>query len=204
MAWVRGGAAGLLVAMAGGFDTIVVWILALIAFLSFRDLGQRETTELDGSGTEDWTGWLLQGAFLVILAAAAWDNRSSPTSSVYPLVAEAFGLALIGGALLLRRRTREAMGRHFTVRIQSSPGHELVQTGPFRVLRHPSYASLGLLALGTALSTRSLHALLATALVWVPAVAIRIAREESFLARRFGAAYESYAQRTWRLVPGVF
>ena len=190
--------------MAGGFRSPVAWVLALIAFASFWDVGRRENAENAELPMQDWTGWLLQIAFLVILCAAAWDNRHWHRLVAYPRLAETIGLVLIGAALLLRRATAEAMGRHFKVRIQSAPDHELVQNGPFRVLRHPSYASLGLLALGTAVSTRSLHALIAIVVVWLPTVAIRISREESFLARRFGTAYESYASRTWRLVPGVF
>ena len=79
-----------------------------------------------------------------------------------------------------------------------------MQTGPFRILRHPSYASLLLVALGTAVSVESTLAVAVTLLVWLPAVLLRLAHEEGVLARRFGGAYEHYARRTWRLVPGLF
>ncbi len=197
---VRGAAAILLVAAAGRFATPPVWVLAMIAGLSFYDLGRREYEESDSS---DWTGWGMQLGFLLVLSGAAWDNRSW-ADLVGPGWPEALGLVVIGAGVWLRYRTSSEMGRHFTVRIQSSDGHELVQSGPFRILRHPSYSSLGLIALGTALSTRSSAALVAALLVWLPAAGARIAREETFLSERFGAAYDEYARRTWRLVPGVF
>ncbi len=195
----RGAAATLLVAAAGRFATPPVWVLAVIAGISFYDLGRREHDEADSS---DWTGWGMQVGFLLVLGGAAWDNRRW-TDLAGPGLPEAIGLALIAAGVWLRRWTSEEMGRHFTVRIQSS-ADALVQSGPFRVLRHPSYSSLGLIALGTALSTRSSAALVASLLVWLPAAAIRIVREEAFLADRFGTAYDDYASRTWRLIPGVF
>ena len=189
-----------LVAAAGRFATPPVWVLALIAGLSFYDLGRREHAEADSS---DWTGWGMQIGFLLILCGAAWDNRSWAHLKM-PGVPEALGLVLIAAGAWLRRWTSEEMGRHFTVRIQSANDHELVQTGPFRILRHPSYSSLGLIALGTALSMRSSAALLAAVCLWLPAAGIRIAREEAFLSERFGDTYSAYARRTWRLVPGLF
>lgn len=190
----------LLVAAAGQLATPPVWVLAAIAGVSFYDLGRREYAEAESS---DWTGWGMQVGFLLVLCGAAWDNRSW-AQLARPGIAEALGLGVIGAGVWLRRRTSEEMGRHFTVRIQSSEGHQLVQTGPFRLLRHPSYSSLGLIAIGTALSTRSGTALIAALVVWLPAAGIRIAREEAFLSERFGAAYDEYASRTWRLVPGIF
>lgn len=192
--------AALLVAAAGGFSTPLVWGLALVAGLSFHDLGRREYAEADSS---DWTGWGMQIGFLLILCGAAWDNRSWPDLKG-PGGPEGIGLAAILAGVWLRQRTAAEMGRHFTVRIQSSEGHQLVQTGPFRRLRHPSYASLGLIAIGTALSTRSMTALAAACMIWLPAAGIRMAREEKFLSEKFGPAYDEYARRTWRLVPGLF
>lgn len=196
----RGIATLLLVAAAGRFSTPQVWGLALIGGFSFYDLGRREDEE---AGPADWTSTAMQVGFLLILCGAAWDNRSWPSLAV-PGGPEAIGLGMIALGIWLRKRTHVEMGHHFTVRIQSGADHELVQTGPFRFLRHPSYTSLALVAVGTALSMRSEVALLAFLFVWLPAAGIRITREEAFLTRRFGGAYEEYCARTWRLVPLVF
>jgi protein-S-isoprenylcysteine O-methyltransferase Ste14 len=203
LAMVRGISAGLLVGLAGGFSNVVVWILGAVSTLSFLDLARREESEAT-STTRDWTGWLMQGGFLAILCAAAWDNRSHSWLPPPPGLVEVAGALFIAAGVLLRQRTATSLGRHFTVRVQTSVDHGLVESGPFRVLRHPSYTSLALVALGTALSLRSTLAVAATLLLWLPATLLRIAHEEAFLHRRFGESYARYAEHTWRLLPGIY
>lgn len=188
------------VAAAGRLASPEVWVLAISAAAVGYDLGRREFGEGDAP---DWTGWGMQIGFLLVLCGGAWDNRHWP-GLAFPTPIQILGFATIGAGVWLRKRTAEIMGAHFKVRIQSSSEHELVQSGPFRLLRHPSYASLGLVAIGTALATRSLLAFLAALLIWLPAAGVRIIREEAFLAKRFGDDYDTYASRTWRLVPGIF
>jgi protein-S-isoprenylcysteine O-methyltransferase Ste14 len=202
-AWLRGLAAATAVGTCGSFATIEVWVLALVSALAFSDLARRERQEGIGPG-RDWVGWLMQLSFLVILCAAAWDNRDA--SDVLPRLGsiEIAGLALLAAGLELRRRTERAMGRFFTVQLRVDADHRVVDDGPFRTIRHPSYASLGAIALGTALSVRSPLAALATFALWLPVIVLRIHQEEAELGRRLGDAYRDYARRTWRLVPGVY
>lgn len=82
-------------------------------------------------------------------------------------------------------------------------GHELATGGPFRLLRHPIYMGLNLLALGSA--------------VWVPTVTtwvglglmvvgsdLRGRAEERLLHATFGEAYRAYCERTARFLPGLY
>lgn len=202
-AWIRGLLAAALVGLAGDFASFPVWILALVSGLAFSDLARRERREGSPSGP-DWVGWLMQLAFLVILCAAAWDNRHAAQLLPRAGAIEIAGLALLAAGLELRRRTERAMGRFFTVQLRVEADHRLVDEGPFRTIRHPSYASLGAIALGTALAVRSPLAALATLAIWLPVIVLRIRQEEAELGRRLGSSYRDYARRTWRLVPGVY
>lgn len=204
-AWARGIGAALLVGLAGRLATGEVFGLAIASAFAFASLGRREAREGRAQGP-DWLGWLMQLAFLAILCAAAWDNRlprpasTSAASVAVPLA----GFALLAAGLELRRRTERAMGRLFTVQLLVGERHRLVTDGPFRRIRHPSYASLGAIALGTALAVRSPSAVIATLVIWLPVILLRIHQEEAALSRRLGTAYREYAERTWRLVPGVY
>jgi protein-S-isoprenylcysteine O-methyltransferase Ste14 len=89
------------------------------------------------------------------------------------------------------------------VRLQADRGHQVVQDGPYRFVRHPMYASLIVLMFCTALLLGSWLAILRAALIAV-LVGIRAAREDRFLAERL-AGYAAYAARVpSRLVPGFW
>ena len=81
--------------------------------------------------------------------------------------------------------------------------HQLADGGPFRVLRHPIYMGLNLLALGSALWAP-------TAIVWAAFVLmavgsdLRARAEETLLQQAFGSRYRGYCLHTRRFVPGVY
>jgi protein-S-isoprenylcysteine O-methyltransferase Ste14 len=107
----------------------------------------------------------------------------------------------IGGAL--RLWPVYVLGDRFSGLVAIQPGHTLVTTGIYRVIRHPSYLGLLVNTLGWALAFRSGVGMLLTALVLLPLIA-RIRSEEALLQSEFGAEYSAYRARTWRLVPGLY
>ena len=79
----------------------------------------------------------------------------------------------------------------------------MVDTGPFRFVRHPSYTGSLLAFFGFGLS---LSSALSQIVLMVPIVAVfwyRMLVEEAALRRALGAAYVDYCARTKRLIPGV-
>ncbi|HEY1907076.1 MAG TPA: methyltransferase [Myxococcaceae bacterium] len=71
------------------------------------------------------------------------------------------------------------------------------------MIRNPSYLGLLVNALGSALAFRSVVGVLLTAAMLVPLIA-RMNSEEALLGVRFGAEYDAYRRRTWRLLPGLY
>jgi protein-S-isoprenylcysteine O-methyltransferase Ste14 len=95
------------------------------------------------------------------------------------------------------------LGPRFSGLVAIQPGHTLVTTGIYGVIRHPSYLGLLLTGLGWTLAFRSGVGLVLMAfLVW-PLLA-RIQAEERLLELQFGDEYRSYRRRTSRLVPGIY
>ena len=113
------------------------------------------------------------------------------------------GVAIYAAGGVLRMWPVFVLGRRFSGLVAIQPGHTLVTNGIYGTIRHPSY--LGLLAtmLGWALAFRSGVGILLAALALVPLLA-RIGSEERLLRSQFGAEYEAYRARTWRLVPFVY
>lgn len=96
------------------------------------------------------------------------------------------------------------LGDLFTVDVSIGAGHRLIDTGPYRYIRHPSYAGLLLEFLGLALSAENAVSILA--MMGPPTLALigRIGVEESALRAALGEAYVAYERRTKRLIPGVY
>jgi protein-S-isoprenylcysteine O-methyltransferase Ste14 len=114
-----------------------------------------------------------------------------------------FGVVLLAVGTTLRIWPVFVLGRRFSGLVAIQPGHELVTTGVYRVIRHPSYLGLLILMIGWALAFRSIIGVLLAILMLVPLVG-RMHAEEAFLRAHFGEQYASYCRRTWRLIPGLY
>ena len=98
---------------------------------------------------------------------------------------------------------RRHLGRNWSAAVRIGEDHELVRTGPYRLLRHPIYTAVLGMCVGTAIASSQYHALLAAAMVLV--AYIRKSRlEEQILRKTFGAEYDSYRRHTWALVPLLY
>lgn len=126
--------------------------------------------------------------------------RPGPEVDVPPTL-RWIGLALVVGGPALAIWAATTLGRHFDMDVEVHGGHELVRSGPYRIVRHPIYSALGLHYLGAILATGNLLLAAGTLLVTFPAFYLRASVEERLLRRELGAAYERYAREVPMLVP---
>ena len=113
------------------------------------------------------------------------------------------GVALFASGGALRIWPVFVLGRRFSGLVAIQPGHTLVTTGVYGLIRHPSYLGLLVSSLGWGLAFRAgVGVLLAVALI--PPLLARINAEERLLYSEFGAEYEAYRARTSRLIPGIY
>ena len=163
-------------------------------------------------GTKTVLNELLAFLDMAKLPAGSLDARSSLIMT-YALTSFAnFGSLgiLIGGLGILaagasfRIWAVLTLGRFFTPQVTIQEGHRVVQNGPYRFLRHPSYTGglIGLLGLAVALG--SWLGVLAVVLLPLAGILVRIHVEEAVLLAALGAEYREYAARTSRLVPGLW
>ena len=148
------------------------------------------------------TLWLVILASVVAGVFVAWNLKAAAIPHGQ-LLANA-GVVLFVTGLFLRWWAIITLGRFFTVDVVVEQDHEVVERGPFRVVRHPSYAGVLLAFVGFALTLRNWAALL---VVLVPIFAALIRRmnvEEEALSRALGSRYVDYMRRRKRLVPGVY
>ncbi len=106
--------------------------------------------------------------------------------------------------LILRWWAIITLGRFFTVDVSIERDHQLVERGPFRVVRHPSYTGVLLAFVGFALSLGNWAAILVILLPIFGAFIHRMNVEERALAGALGETYTAYMRRTKRLVPLLY
>lgn len=165
----------------------------------------RSTPDIGGGGKRSLRslgGVMLQGLGIAIIGFG-------PIRAVLPAAspgAIAGGLAvavLMGGAIALFTSASRAMGRNWAIVAQTRSDHQLVTTGPFARVRHPIYVAMFLFALALAAAFGHFwHLLLGAPIYWF-GTARRVAIEERLLRDQFGVAYDDYARRVRRFVPGV-
>lgn len=113
------------------------------------------------------------------------------------------GVALFAAGGALRTWPVFVLGSRFSGLVAIQPGHKLVTSGVYGVIRHPSYSGLLVNSVGWALAFRSGFGLLLTALL-IPPLLARIHAEERLLRTYFGGEYDAYCSRTSRLIPGLY
>ena len=110
-------------------------------------------------------------------------------------------LFALGG--ILRLWPVFVLGRRFSGLVAIQKDHHLVTDGIYKTIRNPSYLGLLISVVGWALAFRSILGLVLAA-VFVPVLIGRMRSEERLLSGYFGAEYEAYRARSWRLVPFVY
>jgi protein-S-isoprenylcysteine O-methyltransferase len=114
------------------------------------------------------------------------------------------GIALLIAGLMLRWWSIATLGRMFTIDVAIRAEHRLIESGPYRYVRHPSYSAILLAYLGIALCLGNAASLLVIMLGTTALLLNRIRVEEMALLSGFGEQYRDYMSRTRRLVPALY
>jgi protein-S-isoprenylcysteine O-methyltransferase Ste14 len=126
-------------------------------------------------------------------------GRFLPASSL-TLVA---GIVMEALGLFLAIWSRRSLGRNWSGEISIKVEHELIRSGPYKMLRHPIYTGLLAMYVGTAIVAGEWLSLIGLA-VAVYAYWRKIRLEEANLRIAFGANYDAYRHETWALLPGLY
>jgi protein-S-isoprenylcysteine O-methyltransferase len=114
------------------------------------------------------------------------------------------GLLLFVTGILLRWYSIIHLGRFFTVDVAISAEHRVIDSGPYRFVRHPSYTGALIAFIGVGLYVRNWISLLLLILPITAAFLWRIRIEEQALIAGLGEDYRRYAARTKRLIPFLY
>jgi protein-S-isoprenylcysteine O-methyltransferase Ste14 len=174
---------------------LVAWAVS-DAYVRWRNRSSQKSLE-----------WSFFGVIATIAAALILGFRAEHVEATVitggwapVIVGAAVGIAGVG----LRLWAMLVLGRFFTVTVTIQEDHRVVDSGPYRVLRHPSYTGLLVLFTGFGIGLDNWLSLLAMVALPLAGILLRIRAEERALSIALGERYTSYAARTDRLIPGVW
>lgn len=148
--------------------------------------------------------WLPLFIAVLLLGPGDWFGHSFLREQFVPhtTLVYSLGLALAVLGAILAILSRVMLGRNWSATVQLKQDHELITSGPYRLIRHPIYTGFLLLFLGNAVVVGDWRGLLAVAIVFV-SFWRKLRLEELWLAEHFGEPYRLYQARTKALVPMV-
>ena len=97
---------------------------------------------------------------------------------------------------------RQYLGRNWSGTVTVKQDHELIRTGPYRLVRHPIYTGLLLAILGTAVAFGEWRGLLAFALL-TGSLLLKLRVEERFMSESFPEPYARYRAEVPALIPCI-
>ena len=110
------------------------------------------------------------------------------------------GVALTALGMGFAILARLWIGKNWSGTITIKDRHELIQGGPYRIVRHPIYAGMLLAFLGTVIVYGEIRGLIGLLLLAL-GFGLKLRMEEAFMIQQFGSAYNDYKQRVKAVVP---
>jgi protein-S-isoprenylcysteine O-methyltransferase Ste14 len=181
-----------------------MWVSLVLYFAFGLYWGIAARNSAAAKSSEPWASTLLHQALINIAVIAAFYRVPGLTGRWLP---SAGAVAVIGiviqvAGTWLAVWARQHLGRNWSAEISTKVDHQLIRSGPYRLLRHPIYTGNLTIFLGIAVASGEWHALIALIIVALAYVR-KIYLEEKNLRQAFGADYEAFCRDSWAVIPWV-
>ncbi|MBN2604156.1 MAG: isoprenylcysteine carboxylmethyltransferase family protein [Candidatus Thermoplasmatota archaeon] len=182
--------------LAFNMDIIVVFVMVLWLlfelWVSFRD--KEKEKQVTDYGTRELYGFSQS----ITILSALWFDSQWTSPSIYHLVG--FGLLICG--ISFRFWAIQTLGKYYSHIVRTVDHHKIIDTGPYRYLRHPAYAGMLMALCGTCIFYCNIVSVLIILTLLLPSIILRIWIEERTLFSLDG--YPAYAENRKRLIPYVW
>jgi protein-S-isoprenylcysteine O-methyltransferase Ste14 len=186
------------------FGLTFLWILFGLIFFFGRGRAAPKAKTTARSNTSR-VGIVLQmlGYAIVYSVERPYFTPIAPMSKAAEaallLVVSAVGVASIVFCFLAAR----TLGKQWSMVARVVSGHELVQQGPFSVVRNPIYLAMFGLLLQAGIVVSVWQAIVPAVVIFLVGTWIRIHEEEKILREQFGMQFDDYARRVPPFIPGL-
>lgn len=184
------------------FQTAMIVITSLLLMLTQPKFSVSETKENRNTDKNSVLLIIAASCLSVIMAEIEWAYWGIPNESLNAL--SVLGLMMMVGGIAFRIWAIRTMGRNFTATVRIKKEHELIQTGPYSIVRHPSYTGAFLMITGIPVFLGSVFSIFLSVFMMTAVYYIRIKSEEKVLVDHFGDIYLNYAKNKKKLFPFIW
>lgn len=161
----------------------------------------KETSDKKSSDRFSVVLILLMSLVSVVVPVVDWAYFTTRQNSFGFLTVLGVIMIIIG--ISFRAWAVNSLGKYFTATVQIKDGHRLVKTGPYRIVRHPSYTGAFLAIIAGGVILESLTGFIISCIAMIIAYYVRISIEEKELLARFDNEYKAYKLDTKMIIPYV-
>jgi protein-S-isoprenylcysteine O-methyltransferase Ste14 len=182
-----------------------VLFIATVLIWAAMEVRQGRKSRVGATHADRGSRMLLRLSYVVGLVVGLLLARVLPGGEIGSAgVTSWLGLSVLWCGVGLRLWCFHTLGQYFTFTVQTSADQTLVTAGPYRLIRHPSYAASLVGYLGVGLVIGNWWFMLGSLSGLTVGVLNRIRVEEQALAAELGPAYEAYAATRKRLIPFIW
>ncbi len=135
-----------------------------------------------------------------------WLAHAEPWADIswHPVFLFVLGIVLMVIGVAFRWYAISILGKYFSLRLAIQPGQTVVNVGPYRWIRHPSYTGALITMFGLGLVFTNWLSLISILVAGFTGYSFRVMVEERTLLAALGDPYREYMQHTKRFIPFVY
>lgn len=191
--------------MLSGIPQSIATVLTIILFYSMDFALIRRYDKIrqaSGSGRSwDFTFFIFVMVAVLVLQPILLPILGFRTTATWGFIIQVLGISIVLAALALHIWSRAHLQQFYAERVEVQPEHKVIDTGPYKLMRHPVITSFFGIAAGLFLINPALPTL--AALLYTIWDFTRAAKQEEVLLTKTLPGYAAYADRTPRFLPRI-
>jgi len=184
------------------YKTLVLIVAAASLWLSQPAFSSKDTKEHAESDKKSILIILIMSSLSVVFSVVEWAYTTDTTYSSFWLTS--IGAIMMVSGIGIRIWAIKTLGKHFTATVTLTDDHQVISTGPYKLVRHPSYLGAFMAIVGCPVFLNAFLATLFSFIFMTIAYVIRITVEEKMLSSYFGKSYEKYKRKTKMIIPFIW
>ena len=186
------------------FNSKILFIIigSIFMWLTQPPVSLQETNDQQSSDRFSVVLILLMSLVSVVTPVVDWAYFTQQHDQLGWITYLGFLMIIVG--ISFRAWAVQSLGNYFTATVQIQQNHQLIITGPYQIVRHPSYCGAFLAICAGGVILHSLIGFIVSLIAMMVAYYVRIGIEEKELIGKFGDAYLSYKRNTKMIIPYVW